>query len=172
MKNRELNVAGLVTEVKHLTTKTGRPFGSFTIEDYTDSYKFTLFGKEYEDYRKYMYEGYSLLIKGSFQLNTWRRDAEILEFRIKSILVLNNAREDLISTLSIKLSVNDVNDEIINEIHEQTERSRGKARIRFCIVDESEGISIELFSRNTSVSVSDELIRYLDERPEIEYRVS
>jgi DNA polymerase-3 subunit alpha len=57
-KNKELSVAGLVTEVSHMTTKTGRPFGSFIIEDYTDSHKFVLFGKEYEDYRKYMYEGY------------------------------------------------------------------------------------------------------------------
>jgi DNA polymerase III subunit alpha len=172
MKNRELTVAGLVTEVNHLTTKTGRPFGSFVVEDYTDSYKFTLFGKEYEDYRKYMYEGYSLLLKGSFQLNTWRKDADVLEFKIKSIIVLNNAREDIINNLSIRLSINDLNEAIMSEIRELTSKNTGKARVRFCIVDENEGISIEMFSRNTSVSVSNELIKYLNERPELEYRVS
>jgi DNA polymerase-3 subunit alpha len=172
LKNRELAVAGLVTEVKHLTTKTGRPFGYLIIEDYTDSFKFTLFGKEYEDYRKFMYEGYSLMIKGSFQLNTWRKDAEVLEFRIKSIVVLNNAREEIIHNLSIRLSVSDVNEEVIREIREHTAKNTGKARIKFSIVDENEGISIDMFSRNTSVSVSDDLIKFLDARPEIEYRVS
>jgi DNA polymerase-3 subunit alpha len=142
------------------------------IEDYTDSYKFMLFGKEYEDYRKYMYEGYSLLIRGSFQLNTWRKDAEVFDFKIKSITVLNNAREDIIHNLLIRLSVNDINEEFIREIHEKTSQNTGKARIKFCLVDENEGISVELFSRNTSVSASNELIKYLDERPEIEYKVS
>jgi DNA polymerase-3 subunit alpha len=172
LRNRELSVAGLVTEVKHLTTKTGRPFGSLIIEDYTDSYKFTLFGKEYEDYRKYMYEGYSLLIKGSFQLNTWRKDSEVYEYKIKSVTVLNNAREDIVKNLIIRISVNDVNEELINDIQSCVSNNHGKAGIKFCLVDEAEGISVELFSRNASVSVTNELIKYLDDRPELEYKVN
>jgi DNA polymerase-3 subunit alpha len=172
LRNRELSVAGLVTKVDHLIARNGRPYGSMVIEDYTDSYKLVVFGKDYEDFRKYMFEGYSLLVKGSVQRNTWKRDADIWEFRIKAMTVLNHARDEIINSLSIRMSINDIDEEFIDEIREQTAKSTGKAQVKFSIYDESEGISLDLFSRNTSVTVTNELISYLKERPEIEYKVS
>ncbi len=172
LRNRELSVAGLVIKVDHLTARNGRPYGSMVIEDYTDTYKLVIFGKEYEDFRKYMFEGYSLLVKGSVQRNAWRKEADIWEFRVKAMTVLNNARDEIINSLSIRMSLNDIDEEIINEIREQTTKNSGKAQVKFSIYDEAEGISVDLFSRNTSVTVTNELIRYLRERPEIEYRVS
>ena len=172
LRNRELAVAGLVTKADHLTARNGRPYGSIIIEDYTDSYKLVIFGKEYEDFRKYMFEGYSLLVKGSVQRNAWKKDADIWEFRVKAMTVLNNARDEIVNSLSIRMSLNDVNEEIIDEIREQTAKNSGKAQIKFSIYDEKEGISVDLFSRNTSVTVTNQLISYLKERPEIEYKVS
>jgi len=92
LRNRELAVAGLVTRVEHLTAKNGKTYGSITIEDYTDSHRLLIFGKDYEEFRKYMYEGYSLLIKGSVQRNAWKKDADIWEFKVKAMTLLNNAR--------------------------------------------------------------------------------
>lgn len=172
LRGREIAVAGLVTEVKHLTTKTGKPFGTLVVEDYSDSYKFMLFGRDYEDFRKYLYEGYSLLIKGSVQQSLWRKDAQIWEFKVKSIMVLNNAREELVTNLAIGLSLNDLNDELIKEIKQRTSQSNGRTRIKFCIYDESEGISVELFSRNTSVNVTNDLLLFLKDRPELSIKVS
>ncbi len=172
LKGREVAVAGLVTEVKHLTTKTGKPFGALVMEDYTDSYKFMLFGRDYEDFRKYLYEGYSLLIRGSVQQSLWRKDTQVWEFKVKTIVVLNNAREELVSNLAIGLSLKDLNDELIEEIKQHTSQANGKASVKFCIYDDSEGISIELFSRNTSINVTDELLSFLEERPELSIKVS
>jgi len=172
LRNRELSVAGLVIKVDHLTARNGRPYGSMVIEDYTDTYKLVIFGKEYEDFRKYMFEGYSLLVKGSVQRNAWRKEADIWEFRVKAMTVLNNARDEIINSLSIRMSLNDIDEDIIDEIREQTTKNSGKAQVKFSIYDEAEGISVDLFSRNTSVTVTNDLIRYLRERPEIEYRVS
>ncbi len=172
IKDKELSIAGLVTEVKHLTTKTGRPFGTFVIEDYTDSYKFMLFGRDYEDYRKYMYEGYSLLIKGSMQPNQWRREMDSWEFKVKSMIILNNAREEIVNSLAIRIALKDLNEAFINEIREKANQYNGKANIKFYIYDEDEGITLEMFSRNTTVSLTNELIDYLNNRTEIEYKVS
>ncbi|MBN2524657.1 MAG: DNA polymerase III subunit alpha [Bacteroidales bacterium] len=172
VKGKELSVAGLVTEVRHLTTKTGRPFGSFVIEDYTDSYKLMLFGRDYEDYRKYLYEGYSLLIKGTLQPSQWRRDANSWEFKVKSMIILNNAREDIVNNLAIRIALKDINEKLIKEIREKTNQYNGKTNVKFYIYDEEEGITLEMFSRNTSVSVTNELIEYLNKKSEIEFKVS
>jgi len=172
LNGKEISVAGLVTEVKHLTTKTGRPYGSLIMEDYSDSYKFMLFGKDYEDYRKYLNEGYSLLIKGSVQPNQWKKESTEVEFKIKSMILLNNAREELVRNISLRISLIDLNEKIISEIKNQSDQNKGKTTMKFNIYDEQEGLSIDLFSRNSSVTITDELIEFLNAHPEIEYRVS
>jgi DNA polymerase III subunit alpha len=172
LNGKEITVAGLVTEVKHLTTKTGRPFGSIILEDYSDSFKFMLFGKDYEDYRKYMYAGYSLLIKAAIQPNQWKKEANELEIKIKSIIMLNNARDELVHKLTVKMSLADLNEELISEFREHSDKNKGKATIRFTIYDEQEGMAVDLFSRNSSITVTNEMIEFLDTHPEIEYKVS
>lgn len=169
--NKQVCVAGLVTEVKHLMTKTGRPFGALTIEDYSDSYRFMLFGKDYEEYRNYLYEGYSLLIKGTVQENTWKKDVRELEFKLKAINLLANVREELVKNLSLKMEASEVTEDIIDKLYDQASKSKGKAHLSFQISDEGEGTKLEMFSRNTMVDVSNELLDFLDKNS-IKYAVS
>ncbi len=39
-KRGEINIGGLVANVQHKTTKMGKPFGTFVLEDYNESYEF------------------------------------------------------------------------------------------------------------------------------------
>ncbi len=170
LNNRKISVAGLVTEVKHLTSKNGRPFGSFTVEDYTDSHRFMLFGKDYETYRNYLFEGYSLLIKGMVSENKWRDNGE-LEFKIQSICLLGNVREEMVKGLCLRMPLSDINEKIVEDILQQADSAKGKAHLSFKVYDEELKADIEMFSRNHLVDVSDELIKFL-ENSNIEYSLS
>jgi DNA polymerase-3 subunit alpha len=171
LQNKKVTICGLVSEVKHLTTKTGRPFGSLILEDYSDSFKFMLFGKDYEDFRHYLYEGYSLLVKGIVQENPWKKDVRELEFKIRSISLLANAREEMVKSLSLKMALNELTDDLVDKIHEATNKTKGKANLSFKIIDENDGSQLEMFSRNTMVQVSNELIEFLEQN-DIEFAVS
>jgi DNA polymerase-3 subunit alpha len=46
-KRGEIRIGGLVTNAQHKMTKTGKPFGTFVLEDYNESYEFALFGEDY-----------------------------------------------------------------------------------------------------------------------------
>lgn len=50
----------------------------------------------------------------------------------------------------------------------QTEHSRGKAILSFNIYDDEDKTEVEMFSRNTMVQVSNELVEFL-EKNNIEY---
>jgi DNA polymerase-3 subunit alpha len=169
--NKQVSVAGLVTEVKHLMTKTGRPFGSVTIEDYSDSYRFMLFGKDYEEFRNYLFEGYSLLVKGTVQENTWKKETRELEFKIRAINLLANVREELVKNISLRMNASEVTESIVDKIHKQATQSKGKAHLSFEIYDEPQGLKLEMFSRNTMVNVSNDFIDFL-EKNSIAYAVS
>ena len=64
IKGKELRFAGVVTNVEHKETKTGKPFGVLHIEDYHGSFSFYLFGDDYIDFKAYLTIGWLLLISG------------------------------------------------------------------------------------------------------------
>jgi DNA polymerase-3 subunit alpha len=51
-KRGEVCVGGLVGNVQHKMTKMGKPFGTFVLEDYNESYEFAIFGEDYVKFQK------------------------------------------------------------------------------------------------------------------------
>lgn len=171
LKGKEVTFSGIVTGVKNSITRKGKPYGVFTLEDYSDSYSITLFGLDYENYRNYLYEGYTLLIKGNVQKNTWKNNGE-LELKIKSITILNNAREELIKSILIRIPVDILTEKLLNDIKSYINNKNGKTHLKFLIYDESENISIEMFSRNYTIYPSNQFVEYLENIPGIDYKVN
>jgi len=170
IKGRELTIAGIVTEVRHAIAKNGNPYGFLTLQDYSESYRFALFGKDYENFRKYCYEDYSLLIKGKAQPKPYR-DNE-LEFKIKQIMLLSQVREDLVESISLTIPLNSISNGLIEEIKEFALTKKGKAILKFKIVDTEENIVVNMFSRSERIDITNELINYLDEKSEIQYSIN
>jgi len=170
IKGRELTISGIVTEVRHAIAKNGNPYGFLTLQDYTESYRFALFGKDYENFRKYCYEDYSLLIKGKVQAKPYR-DNE-LEFKIKKIILLSQVREELVESISLTIPLKSISTGLIEEIKEFALAKKGKALMKFKIVDTEENIGVDLFSRSERIDITNEFIRYLDEKSDIQYSIN
>ncbi|MBN1789777.1 MAG: DNA polymerase III subunit alpha [Bacteroidales bacterium] len=170
LRGKEIAIAGMITTVKHATTKNGKPYGSFTIEDYTDTFSMTLFNKDYENYRKYLYEGYSLLIKGMIAENTWKNNPE-LELKIKNIYMLSSVRDELVQNIQIKLSVDMITEKLTEHLARFTQKNTGNSNLRVQIVDPAENISVDMFCRTQRVALSDELIEFLSNNHEIEFKL-
>ncbi len=170
LRGRDLTVAGIVTEVKHSTTKTGKPFGFLTIQDYTDSYRLALFGKDYENFRKYCYLDYPLLLKGKVQPRPYN-DQE-LEFKIKTMMMLSQVRDEMVDNLILTIPLSSINQNMIDEIKENILVKKGKVNLKFKIVDLEENIGVELFSRTERIEVTNELISFLNQKTDIQYSIN
>src|SRR5690606_1671676 len=90
---RELSMAGIVTKAEHRIAKSGKPFGSFSLEDHFGKHDFMLFSEDYMKFKLYLQAGTLLLLKGRAMERTWGRDEGQLEFKISSIDLLSDARE-------------------------------------------------------------------------------
>jgi len=178
--NKDVTLAAMVTATKHAVGKSGKPFGVITVEDYNDSYEIALFGKEYEEFRKYAYEGYILLIKGTVK-ERWggynnepkkEIDASQLTLKIKTIGLITNAREDLIKNLTISVAIKTIDDHFIKQITDITDNNPGKVNLNIVVVDPEKKFSIEMFSRTKRVELNNDFIDFLDNNPDIKYKVS
>ncbi|MBN2215149.1 MAG: DNA polymerase III subunit alpha [Bacteroidales bacterium] len=169
LKDKEITVAGIVNSVKNAITKNGKPYGTMTIEDYSDSYTIPMFGRDYETFRNYFYEGYSLMIKGVFTESTWKRGE--LEFRIKNIWLLSNVREQLIKNLVIKVQLDNLSDELLEEFKKNSAKS-GNVTMKFMVIDPMDKMSVEMYSRSYRIELSNQLVDFLQRTPELEFKVS
>ena len=161
MKNKDFTVAGMVTSVTHLTTKTGKPYGRFTIEDYNSSHEFVLFSKDYENYRRYLYEGYYLLLRGRVQERTYNPNE--LECRINSMMMLSEAQETLIRELTIALPVAELTEDIVSQLKETINENRGNVTLRVKVLDLQADVAVNLYSKTLKVGMTPGMVRFLDD---------
>lgn len=161
MKNKDFTVAGMVTSVTHLTTKTGKPYGRFTIEDYNSSHEFVLFSKDYENFRRYLYEGYYLLLRGRVQERTYNPNE--LECRINSMMMLSEAQETLIRELTIALPVAELTEDIVSQLKETINENRGNVTLRVKVLDPQADVAVNLYSKTLKVGMTPGMVRFLDD---------
>ena len=168
--DREVVVAGMVTETRNGISKNGKPYGNFTLQDYTDSFRFVMFDKDYIDNSKFFYTGYYLLVKGRVQKKKYKDDE--LEFSIKKINLLSSVKDELIKSVTLKINPANLNQEMINELRELIKDNKGDTELRFMLLDPDDRISLPMFSRTVRIRLNNELISYLDDHPGIEYKVN
>ena len=164
-----MSLAGIVTEVVHRVTKTGKPFGILTIEGYEDSHTFYLFSDDYIKFKEFMVVGWFLYLKGIVITRQWGDQRP--EFKISSIQLLSEIREKLSKSIQVDIKPTAVNEEIINQIEEILVNNPGKCSFKVNLVEEKENISVDLLSRKFMVNPNDTLLNSLKNLPEIEYKV-
>lgn len=159
INGKEFSVAGMVTTAKNLMTKTGKPYGMITVEDYTENYTFTLFGRDYEQFRTFFYEGYSLLIRGTVGPHPFRPGE--FETKLRILRQLHNVRDEMVKGIQITLPIFSITEEIATEIKNYAETSKGNVALKVKIVDPADKISVEMHSRTYRVGLNNEFISYL-----------
>jgi DNA polymerase-3 subunit alpha len=167
---RDVTVAGMVTDTRNGIGKNGKPYGVFTLQDYSDSFRFMLFDKDYIENSKFLISGYYLLIKGRVQKRKYKEDE--IEFRIKNINLLSSVKDELIKSVTIKVDPENINTEMIKDLKELINNNKGETELKFLFLDTEDKISLPMFSRTLRVRLNNELIAYLEDHPWLEYKVN
>ena len=168
-----LNTAGIVTEVEHKISKNGKPYGSITIEDFNDSYNFLFFSDDYVRFKNYMELGWFLFLSGKMK-NKWNNPEE-LEYKIDDIKLLTKVRDDLIKELHLKINIDDINSEIINNLEKDLKNSKkGNCHLKITIVANNNGktLSLDMISREKKISIDDNFLKSIENNSSIEYFIS
>jgi len=160
-KKGELSVGGLVSGVQHKMTKTGKPFGTFKLEGYNDSYEFALFGEDYVKFRNLLVDGYFLHIKGNIEEKFRQKDN--WDLRIASMSLLSEMRDKLTKSVTVCIDLNALNDGFMSNLEQIVEENNQKypvknCTLRFMVRDMEESLLIELPSKTFKVNPSDDLM--------------
>ena len=160
LNGREVGIAGVVTSVTPMTTKDGRRYARFVMEDYNSQHEFTLFSKDYEKFGMLIEQNNFLYLKGRIQPRPYREPEE-LEFKISNIQHLADV-VDSISAIKIEMGIHEVCTTLTEMIVEKASNNKGKASLSFTIVDHNEDVRIRLSSKSYRVAPTTEFMDFLD----------
>src|ERR1700744_419256 len=160
-KRSEVCVGGLVSNVQHKTTKNGKPFGTFVLEDYNESYEFALFGDDYVKFRNMLVDGYFLHIKGIIEEKFRQKDN--WDMRINVISLLSEMRDKLTKSLTVFLELSLLNSRLLEDLQGLIDINNQKypvknCTLRFMVKDREEAMLVELPSKSFKVNPSDDLM--------------
>lgn len=168
LAGREIKLGGIVTGVEHRTTKTGKPFGKFYLEDYTGNTSFMLFGEDYLKFKNFLNIGWFLFIEGMVVRNTWGQ--QNLEMKIRNIDLLNEIGLKRSKGIQVRVNATEITPDLIGKIEDVCQEFSGNTPLFVKIRDDSENISLELMSRKFRVNPVNDMVRQLKKVAEVEVR--
>lgn len=167
-RGQEIAVAGMVVGVQNLMTKTGKPWGKFTLEDYNGTREFALFGKDYENFRKFLFTDYFLFVRAKVQPRPYN-DRE-LELKILSMVQLQEMRDTMIKEIHVRLAIEEITHDLIRELTEKVRESEGSTLLHLNLYDREAQVGLNFYSKSYKVSLTSGLVSYLDDN-DIKYTI-
>lgn len=171
LQNREITCGGLVTGFREGISKAGNPWGVVTIEDYSGSHEFPLFGEAYPAYRGYCKEGMYLYITAKYQPKRFVRQVTNVfdrEFAILKIQQFSDIADRLLESLTVVADINAMTKSMVNLLsktilEELTEDDQQKANsdLFFELHDDAKGIKVDLRSRGVKVRIKPSIVDFL-----------
>lgn len=172
LKGQTVKVGGMVTGFRHGTTKTGNPFGIFTLEDYAGAFDFALFGNNYVEYGKYMIKDLTLLITATVQEKRSKWGAppvdnglpKELELKILKVDLFNDVKDSLVKDLQLTIPFENLDQDLAEFLVAMVKDNKGNINVYFNVVDSLQRRKVKLFSRQHRIKIDKALYHLLKQQ--------
>ena len=156
---KDLTTIAYVTKVQEAQTKTGNPYGRFTIEDKTGSYQMMLFSKDYVKFKNYLTKDYTLHITG--ELRKSYRDENLQEYRVKNIQLADEFINNIERTLLLRIHHDEITEDLLKTFSALKDMEKGNCSVKLKIVHENPNFSLNTISRTIRLKLTGQLMNFL-----------
>ncbi len=165
---RDVKIAGIVTTAQHRISKKGTGWGLFTVQDFSGSLEFPLFGNDYLDFKERLSEGQCVFIKGKFEP---RWSGEGYQLKINEVSLLDGLSQNLTESITLRIPIENLSHEFIESIDELCDRYKGKQRLRMLLIDRFNRTTLLMRSKKRQITVDTAFVEELD-KIGVEYKLN
>ncbi len=163
--NRELSFGGVISSVEHRTSKNGKGWATFVIEDYNSAQEFRIFGEEYLKHRPFLVNNTFVYAKafikeGWTNKDTGKKGDPRIQFN--SFQLLHDVLENYSKKLTIQLDINELEDPRIDFLKETLMDHSGSHTLNFVVYEMSEKLKLHMPSRSHKINISSDLLKVLE----------
>ena len=161
-------IAGMVTDNKVLTTKTGKPYSRTMLEDYSGSFELTLFGRDHETFMQYMTLHNTLFLEGTVEEKFFLKQEERAQgktvpyaFKLKKVTLLGNLSDDILSGFSMDITTPMLTQQFREGLVKVVKKHKGNIPLTLFLFDPDTRYRIQFYSKKFQVAVTSDFIRDL-----------
>ena len=169
-KKQEVLLGGIVTMVRSKFTKTGKPCGFVTIEDFEGSGELAFFGEEWGKWKGMLVEGCTVLVKAQFVQRF--RGSDMMEMRVTDIQYLQTVKDMQIERLTITVDAGKIDDTTVSDLVTVIKDSPGNTQLYFSVHDGESNRPFTLRSSVGKVDVCRELITFIKDNEALGYKIN
>lgn len=172
-KKDTLTIGGIVTNVNSRYTKTGKPMGVVSIEDFEGVGELAMFGEDWARWQGMFQNGCSVYVKMKSQ-ERFQKGSGIYDLKIQSVDFLQDVSEKFMESLTVHIDMDclttdsDSEDEeamtenVLSDLATIISETPGKTKLFFSIRDNSlSTMPVNLVSGLPGVKVNRQLVDYV-----------
>ena len=137
-----LHIAGIIVAAEDRMSQKGNPWGKYTIEDYSGSYQFSVFGETYQRFAALLKPNVYVYLTGVIQ----QRGAQFkyfkpkpvdqaeYEFALQQVQMIKDAQKDL-QSITLQIPLENVQPDLIDSLSEITQQHPGTTPLHVQIFD-------------------------------------
>ena len=165
-------LGGIVTAQKTGFTKTGKPYGVVTIEDFDGSGEIFMMGEEWGQRAGMFSIGASVYVTGKVKSRFMYNENGPKDLKIGGVEFLQTIKERAIDRITISLMTDQVNDELVNDLTELINENPGKTKLFVQLRDSSGKHHVLLRSKREGIDVKNKLIDYINTHDGLAYSIN
>lgn len=160
---------GIVSAVRTGTTKTGKPYGIVTLEDYSGSGEVAVFD-DWGMWSGYFVVGVTLYIKATCKKRF--PTSKYYEFRLGSVSYMSDIKEKCIDKFTISLKSDRLTEELVDDLTTVLEANEGTVPLYFSVYYPEYKNTMMLRAKSKGVNVNHKLVSFIDSKEELAYSVN
>ncbi len=165
---QKTSIAGFITATQSMTSKTGRPWSKTVIEDYSGHYELALFGKDHENFMKYMQVHSAIYLEGEIDEKYYIKPEDRAQgktspyaFKVKNIMLLGNVTDTFLKGFAINITTPMLTAEFRENLVRLIKKNKGTVPLTMYLYDPEKKWNIEFLSRKFRVAVTAAFIEEL-----------
>jgi DNA polymerase-3 subunit alpha len=165
--NAELSLACILTDIRHLTTKTNKGWAIFTAEDYHNTYEFKIYGEDYLKYRHLLIPNSFLYVKafireGFTNRQTGKKSDPRIQFN--NFEMLQDVLERYARKLTIQINVNELKGDDIQSLKSILDEHKGDKLLNFIVYEMEDKVKLHMPSRKHKININKDLLSTLQSK--------
>ncbi len=163
-------IGGIITKAEKLIGRqSGKAYGRYTIEDYSGSYNFALFGDTYQRFAPLLEENLYVCLTGKIQQRGAGReyfrpllpDKAEYEFSISNVEYLQDLQKKSVKSLLLHIPIDKINMEFSEELLNLCKNNKGNISLQIQVYDELRRNTINFASKMYHIHLTSEFYRWL-----------
>ena len=170
VEREQIVIGGIVTGVRQKYTKTGKPCGFVTIEDFYGSGVLALFGEDWGQRAGMFQEGAAVYITA--ELKQRFRDSNLYDLKVTDVKYMQTVKDQTLTKLTISINTDKLNGQMVEELNELIAEYPGRTQLFFQLRDSQGKKHVLLKSRTRTVDIRSRLINYIEKQDGLEYKIN